>query len=196
MRYFLLKVDASCIFKVSLLQKHIQISLAFVCAQMFLAFFFLLKTISKPGADPGFSRGGRIFRKNFVGFVLGRPNGFSELSQITKKTHFDQFVCAGGNFLKTRNTEDVFRHFFWKISTKKSRFSGAHSLLKISIHWRRRRLLKVFSVRHQKLIYQNSTTGNPLGRQGVESLRGRRPPPLNPLVQKTISFPKSGHFYL
>ena len=65
-----------------------------------LAFRFVLildltfKIDNKPsGADLGFSPGGgggfsKSFRKFCRPFFLGRPNWFSELSQITKKTLF------------------------------------------------------------------------------------------------------------
>ena len=57
------------------------------------------------GADLGFSRGGRIFKKIskvLSTFFLGRPNWFSELFQSTKKTLFrPKFLRRKQNFEKT-----------------------------------------------------------------------------------------------
>ena len=72
---------------------------------------------------------------------------------------------------------------FWKILTKKLHLLGASSTLKISIYWRHKRLLKNFRVRHQKWISQNSTKGDPLGRQGFESLRKSVNPPPYPQIR-------------
>ena len=65
---------------------------------------------------------------NFVEFFLGRPNWFSELSQITINTPF------WPNFLRHRQIKTgqngVFQAVFEETMTKKSRFFGARSPLK------------------------------------------------------------------
>ena len=70
-----------------------------------------------------------------------------------------------------RRRQKAFLGTFWKISTKKSRFFRRALPLKARIYWRHRRLKKIFRVRRQNWISQNSTKGCPFGRQGVESLR-------------------------
>ena len=67
--------------------------------------------------------------------------------------------------------KSVFKHFLENFD-RKIAFFGARSPLKFSIDWRLRRLYKKLKSVSQKWISQNSTKGDPFGRQGVESLRG------------------------
>ena len=56
--------------------------------------------------------------------------------------------------------------------------------------------MKILRSVSQKWISQSSTKGDPLGQQGVESLRKKRPrlhpcpppPPLNPLLAEPVNF--------
>ena len=70
---------------------------------------------------------------------------------------------------------------FGKILTKKIALFWRALPLKLRIYWR---LQKIFRVRHQKLIFHNSTKGDTLGRQGLELLRGSVL--LNPPVAKVV----------
>ena len=75
-------------------------------------------------------------------------------------------------------SKKAFSGTFWKIMTKKCVFQRALPL-KISIYWRQRHLYKNVKVCHQKWIFQNSTKGDPLGRQGERAPKKekRHPPP-------------------
>ena len=94
-----------------------------------------------PGADVGFSRGGRIFKKfskilSTLFLFLGRPNWFFELSQSTALPYFSQNFCTAGKILKKKKhaKKGVFRHFLESL-TKKLRFFGARPF-KTSMQWR------------------------------------------------------------
>ena len=122
------------------------------------------------GADLGISRGGRAdFQKNFENFV--DLFWFSERSQTTIKNLFrPKFLRRRHNFEKhAKNSENrpKIAKNRPKISTKKSRFFGIRSPLKISIEWRAegafRKILRSVS---QKWISQNSTKGGPFGSAG------------------------------
>ena len=67
-----------------------------------------------------------------------------------------------------KQAKKAFLGTFWKMLTKKSCFFPAFAPpVRISLYWRRWRLLDNFSVRHQKWITQNSPMGDPLARQGL-----------------------------
>ena len=92
----------------------------------------------------------RMDLENFVELFLGGPNWFSELSQTTIKT------LIRPNFLRRRQSfekrpKKAFIDTFWKNSTKKLRFFGARSLLKIRIDWCQGRLQKNFKVSQPKM---------------------------------------------
>ena len=76
---------------------------------------------------------------------------------------------------------------FWKFFTKKIAFFRRALPLKISVDWRR----KILGSISQNWISQNNSMGDPLGRQGVESLGGggggRTSPPLNPPLLLLVS---------
>ena len=123
------------------------------------------------GADLQFSQGGGGFSKKFWNFFvdlffLGRPNLFSELFQSTTKTLFCQkFLRRRQNVEKT-GQKKAFLGTFWKLFTKTSRFFGARSHLKKCAF--RKILGSVTKNGYFKIVQR----GDPLGRQGIESLRG------------------------
>ena len=69
-------------------------------------------------------------------------------------------------FEKKNSPKKAFLGPFWNTSTNNWVFS-ARAPPKIRIDWSRRSV-------SQKWISENSTKGDPLGRQGVESLRNER----------------------
>ena len=130
------------------------------------------------GADQGFSRGGRIFKKNFENFV---DLFFRSSKLISRALPKHCFVPILAKFSAPQakvkiGQKKAFLGTFWKILAEKLRFFGARSPLKISIYWRQRRLQKNFKVGRPKLDFLKVPKGDPLGRQGIESLRKGRPP--------------------
>ena len=129
-------------------------------------------------------RGGGFSKKswNFSWLLLGRPNWFFELSQITLKTLFwPNFLRRGQLFQKT--VQKAFLGTFWKISTKKLRFSArapALNLVYISA------FRKIWRSVIQKWISQYSTKGDHLSRQAVKSLRRGPPPPPPPKKKNPV----------
>ena len=103
-------------------------------------------------------------------FFLSRSNRIFELSQSTILAK----ISAPQAKLKKKQPK---KGVFWKIRTKKSRFFGARSPLKVSIYWRQRRLQKVFRVRHQKWILENSTKGRPFESAEVRIPEEKANPP-------------------
>ena len=65
---------------------------------------------------------------------------------------------------------------FWKVLAKKLRFFTRTRLVKMSMYWRQKKILKLFG---QKMIFQNSIKKGPLR-------EGSAPPPLNPLLFTTL----------
>ena len=143
------------------------------------------------GGSRIFSRGGgfsKKIRKFWRPFFLGRPNWFLELSQSTFLPLFWQ------NFLRRRQiSEKTVKNSqsFEKILTKNRVFFGIYcgaqgAFRKINGRSAKNGFLKKYQ------------RGDPLGRQGVESLRGgrlgRTPPPLNPplmlVATRSQKFPK------
>ena len=94
------------------------------------------------------------FRK-FCRFFLGWPNWFFELSQITMKI-----------LKKNKAKKTVFRHFLENFDQK------------IALVYFR----KILGSVSQKMISQNSTKGDTLGRHGG----GGRPPINPPLIQRIL----------
>ena len=127
------------------------------------------------------SRGG-IFEKILKvlsTFFLDRPNCYTELSQTTIKTiNRPNFLRAAGEFLKKGKKKSVFMHFLIKNVDQKLRFFGANSPppLKTCIYWRQRQI-KFWESVSQNINLKIVQRGDPLGRQGVKSLKGGRPPP-------------------
>ena len=98
--------------------------------------------------------------------------------QITKKKFVLAKISAPhAKFLKNSPKESIFKNILENFD-RISRFFGARSpskLLYISVEDALRNILgSVNKYEHLK----KSTKGDPLGRQGVEPLRGRRPTPL------------------
>ena len=105
----------------------------------------------KQGVDLGFlssggGGGGANFQKEIENFddlfFLGRPNWFFELSQSTVLPIFRQNFVRRSQILK--KVKKAFLGTFWEILTKKLRFFGACSPLKISKYWRRKAPLEKF----------------------------------------------------
>ena len=129
------------------------------------------------GADLGIFRGGGGGAALKFCF-LGWPNWFSELSQTTIKTpQFDKIFCAAGKFVKKKQAEKAFLSTFRKILTKKLHFlEGAPPQNKCRLA-PKAPLEKFKGQSALKKVISNSTEGDPLGPQGVESLRGKTSTP-------------------
>ena len=102
----------------------------------------------------------------------------SKTLQVGKeKEPFKPFRLRGQKI----QAKKAFLGTFWKIFTKKLRFFGTRSPLKIF-----RKILRSIS---QRWISENSSKRDILGRQGVESLRKENdapPPPINPPLGRNI----------
>ena len=79
------------------------------------------------GGDGG---GGCRFAKICRPFFQFDQMSFSTLKTL-KRPCFGQIFCAAGKILKKRRPKKEFLETFWKIMTKKLRFLGARSPLKI-----------------------------------------------------------------
>ena len=130
--------------------------------------------------------GGGFILKKFLKFLptffSDRLNRFSELSQSIIKTLF------WSNLLRRRQNYEKKQA---KILTKKSRFFGARCPSNLVYSGTKGALRKFLGSVGQKWISQNSTKRDPLGRQGVKSLRGERG--VHPSLPK--SAPASCYFF-
>ena len=84
-------------------------------------------------------------------FFLGRPIGFSELSENTKRILFCPiFSAAQASFLKNRPKKRSFWAFFGKFWQKMRFFFGARSSLKFSYFGIKDAFRKILSIVSQK----------------------------------------------
>ena len=107
---------------------------------------------------------------------------FGALPNHYKEPNLTKF-SAPQETLKKNRPKKAFLCTFWKMLTKNCVFSARappSNLVYIGAKGAFRKILKPVI---QKWISRNSTKGDPLGQQGVESLRDGGPPPsLNPLL--------------
>ena len=109
--------------------------------------------------------------QNFDDFFLDLPNRFFELSQNTFLPLFWlNFLRCRQIFEKTVK-KAVFGHFLKNFDKKKSRFFGARSPSKLVYIGAAGAFRKVLGSVGQKWISEKVSRGDPLVRQGVESLR-------------------------
>ena len=94
-------------------------------------------------------------------FLMVYQIDFFSSHKSLKRSYFDQIVCAEGEILPKQAKNLV--HF------------GAEAAFR-----------KILGSASQKSRSQKSTKGDPLGRQGVESLKWWCSPLPNPLVKKTL----------
>ena len=141
------------------------------------------------GGSRIFSRGGgggggwRIFKKNpkILTFFLGQPNRFFELSQSNLLPLFWQkFLRRRQIFEKKTVKKGVFRHFLKNFDKKIAFIFGARSPSKLVYIGAKGAFRKILGSIGQNGFLKKYQRGDPLGRQGVESLRGGRPPPPPP----------------
>ena len=116
-----------------------------------------------------FLKRGRIFKVGQINFPRS-PKGL-------KRPCFGPILCAAGKILKNMPNKLFLGKFF-----PRNRVFQRSLPLKIGAEGGFRKILGSVS---QTLIPQNSTKGDLLGRQGVESLRGGGVPPLNPPLYRT-----------
>ena len=138
---------------------------------------YKVKSISSRGGSRIFSRWGGFSKKieNFVNLFLRPTTVIFELSQGTKMTLFwPNFLLPRQIFEKTGNFNQKIAFFVARF-TSKLVYIGAKDAFR-----------KILGSVSQKWISQNSTKGDPLGRHGVESLRGL--PFLTPPLVSNILF--------
>ena len=127
-----------------------------------------------------FSRGGGAdFQKTFKIFVdpfLGRPYWFLNSRKAVLSLFWPNFLrrCK----ILKNTPRKAFLSNFWKTLTKNSRFFGARSPSKLADIGAKGASRKLIGSITKNVYWKTVQRGDPLGRQGVESLRKRvRPLP-------------------